>query len=143
MADTVYNIAKRQLTTGDLAFDTADVRALLLAVADTGYDDPDLNTVAALLAVGTTAEPAAGERVAVGTITFSDETTSDANNRAEVQTPTVSFAADTGESAVAIVFYTHVGADSSNTLISVHDFASVALDGGLDVDPTSDTWRLA
>lgn len=143
MADTFYNIAKRQLTTGDLDFDTADIRALLLASTGAGYDDPDLNTVANLLAVGGVAEPTAGERVAVGAPTFSNEATSDANNRAEVQAPTVSFAADAGQSAVAIVYYIHVTNDADSTLISVHDFTSVGLDGGLDVDPVTDTWRVA
>ena len=134
MADVVMNGLKADVAKADLDLETADVRAGLLAVKDTGYDNPDLDTVAALLAVGTTAEPAAGERVTVGGRTVTEN---DTDNRADVSAGTATFAADAGETAVGIFYYVHVTNDADSILLSVHDFTSAPLDGGLTVDPAT------
>jgi hypothetical protein len=139
MTDTVYNISKLALANNDLDLDgtVSDIRGLLLQTVGAGYDNPDLDSVAAVLAVGGTTTTTPDERVAASSrVTEVDDT----NDRANVTAPTspmFAFDAVAGEDAVGVLIYLHVdGTDANDVPIAVQDFASVPLDGGLDLDPS-------
>lgn len=142
MADVFYNVSKTALAQNTFDLETSSVKALLLSVCPAGCLDPDLATVDAVLGVATAAEPAAGERVTVGGRTA---TTDDANNRSNVSAGTATFAVDAGQSAVAILYY-NADTDTNDTTrvpLSIHEFTSKSLDGGLDVDPATNWLQIS
>lgn len=131
MAEIVYNRGKTRIAAGDTALDSSDLRMLIVITSKTGADNPDLNTVADLDAVGTVAIHS--ERIALASKTVTQD---DTNNRANVDAGNVTFAAAPGVSALAAVIYDEGGgADATRHLISFHDTGfPQPMDGGLVVN---------
>lgn len=128
MSDIVYNRFKYRSVTGATVVGTADFRMLLLETTAAGAFDPDLDSVADLLAVGSVAEltatnyaraALAGESAGAGP--------DDTNNRVNVDFTDQVFtslgvAAGTDGSVVAAVIYDEGGGtDASRWLVSYHD----------------------
>lgn len=151
MADTVYNRWKYRNVTGATIVGTADFRMLLLETTAAGAFDPDVDDVAALLAVGGVAELTA-TNYARGTM--AGETAGagpdDANNRVNVDFTAQVFAtlgvpAGTDGSVVAAVIYDEGGGtDGTRYLVSYHDsgFPIVTNGQNLTVDTPNDWLRL-
>lgn len=151
MADTIYNRWKFRNTTGLTVVGSADFRMLLLETTAAGAFDPDLDDVAALLAVGGVAELSAtnyaratldGESAGAGP--------DDANNRVNIAYTaevfaTLGVAGGTDGSVVAAVIYDEGGGtDGTRTLVSYHDsgFPIVTNGQNLTIDDPSDWMRL-
>lgn len=139
MAETAYNVAKAELLRADIDLESADIRALLVTGA-TAFD-PDHATITALLAARPEVSHGSYARQALASKTVTQD---DANNRANFDAATVDFGALTGVTPTAIVFYLHVGADSSNIPISAHDtgFGITANGAGYTVPIPNDIARL-
>lgn len=136
MADIWYNIGKTRVAAGDTPLDTSDLRAAIIITSKTGADDPDLATVAAIDAVGTVALHS--ERVALTSLTVTVDNT---NNRANMDSANVTFAAAPGVTALAMVIYDHAagGSDATRFPLTFHDTnfgAGIPMDGGLVVTVT-------
>jgi hypothetical protein len=132
MAEIVYNRGKTRILAGDTPLDSADLRMLIIVTSKTGADEPDLDTVADLDAVGTVAIHS--ERVALAAESVTQD---DTNNRANADATTpVVFAAAPGVSALAAVIYDEGGGtDATRHLVSFHDTNfPKAMDGGLNVN---------
>jgi len=138
MAEIVYNRGKTRILAGDTPLDSADLRMLILITSKTGADDPDLDTVADVDAVGTVAIHS--ERVA---LTGETVTQDDTNNRANADSGNVTFAAAPGVTALAAVIYDEGGGtDATRHLVSFHDTGfPQPMDGGLVV--TVNDWLRA
>ena len=155
MADIVYNRFKFRSAHGDTQWGStapspADVRILLLETTAAGAFNPDLDTVADLLAVGSVAE-FVGTNYARGTVVETDPTgPDDTNDRVNLDITDQVFtslgvAAGTDGSVVAAVFYHEVAAaDASRHLISYHDsgFPVVTNGQNLTVAAPNDVLRL-
>jgi hypothetical protein len=131
MAEIVYNVAKTRVAAGDTALDTADLRMLIVITSKTGADDPDLGTLAAIDAVGTVAFHS--ERIAMTGLTVTQD---NANNRANIDSAAVTFAAAPGVSALAAIIYDHAagGSDATRFPIAFYDTGfPQPMDGGLNV----------
>lgn len=133
MAETVYNVAKARMANGSLDLDTSTVRMMLLKTTAAGAFDPDLNTVAGLLAVGSVAE-CDFTNYARKTLTVT-VTEDDTNNRANVDAADVTWTAaggTTNNTPVAAVIYQDGATDADRYLISYHDtgFGSIATNSG-------------
>lgn len=128
MSDTMYNNAKgRDLSTGTL-------RMLLLKTTAAGAFDPDLDTVAALLAVGSVAE-CDFTNYTRKTLASVTRTVDDTNNRVAFDAADVTWTAAggaTNNTPAAAVIYLFVTNDSDSVPLSYHDtnFGSVATNGG-------------
>jgi hypothetical protein len=138
MAEIVYNRGKTRILAGDTPLDSADLRMLILITSKTGADEPDLDTVADVDAVGTVAIHS--ERIALtGEAVAQDDT----NNRANADSGNVTFAAAPGVSALAAIIYDEGGGtDATRYLMSFHDTGfPQPMDGGLVV--TINDWLRA
>lgn len=127
MSDIVYNRFKYRSVTGVDVVGSSDFRMLLLETTAAGAFDPDLDTVADLLAVGSVAEltatnyaraALAGETAGAGP--------DDANNRVNIDFTDQVFtslgvAAGTDGSVVAAVIYVEGASDAARFLVSYHD----------------------
>lgn len=142
MAEVAYNRGLTRIAAGDTPLDTADLRMLLIVGASlpSGWDNPDLNTVADLDAVSSL--DIHSERVALSSLTVTQD---DTNNRANADAGNVIFAAAAGVTARAAVIYDHAagGADNARYLVcATSTNFPQPLDGGLTVT-ISDWARLA
>lgn len=140
MAETVYNVAKASMMNGTLDLDLDDIRCLLLVGAVT--INPDHATVTAVLAVNTEASDASYARVALTTEAVTQD---DTNDRGDFDADDINFGALTNTTPTAAVIYKHVGADTSNIPISIHDtnFGAVANGAGYTVTTANDILRLS
>ena len=141
MAAIMYNRGKFRIANGTTKLDgTGDLRMLLIITSKTGADEPDLDTVADLDAVGTVAIHS--ERVA---LTGESLTQDDTNNRFNADANTVAFAVSAGVSALACVIYDEAGGtDATRHLLMFDDTnfgAGKSLDGGLNVNIAADYLR--
>ena len=150
MADTIYNRWKYRNVTGTDVVGSADFRMLLLETTAAGAFDPDLDDVAALLAVGSGAELTAtnyarqaldGESAGAGP--------DDTNDRVNIDFTAEVFAllgvaAGTDGSVVAAVVYVEGASDAARFLVSYHDsgFPVVTNGQNLTVDTPNDWMRL-
>ena len=148
MAERVYNRFKFRSATGLDDWDAPiDSRTLLLETTAAGAFDPDLNTVADLLAVGGVAELVAtgyARKTNTGEAASEDDTNDRANLTATIPTWTALGAAS-GDNVVAAVIYNEGGGtDATRTLISYHDTnLVVALNGGdFTINTPADVLRL-
>lgn len=121
----VYNRAKFRLVSGDLDFDTATLRCLLVTASYT-YS-PDHNTLADItgeLTVGGYA------RQTLGGVAVSED---DTNDRGEVQANQATFAAlATGETVhAAVIFQRLTDSDlSTDPLVAFFDLTNTPTNGG-------------
>ena len=133
MAQTVYNIAKSRMASGDLDLNTDTLGMLLLKTTAAGAFNPDVDDIAELLAVATVAECDFTNYVRktfVGTVTV-DNT----NDRANIDAANVTWTTAGGalnNTPVAAVIYEELGVDSADIPIAYYDtnFGSVATNGG-------------
>lgn len=116
MANALYAKGKQNILDGNIAFDTDDIRALLVDLAD--YT-PDLATDDAL------ADVPSGARVGPATALASKTITDGVFDAADTNLVAV-----TGDQAEAIVLYKHTGTDATALLIALIDTAT-----GLPVTP--------
>jgi hypothetical protein len=146
MAQVMYNVAKARLANGSLDLDTSTIRMLLLKTTAAGAYSPDLDTVAALLAVGSVAE-CDFTNYARKTLTVS-VTEDDANDRANIDADNQTWTNAGGASnntPVAAVIYQFGTNDSDSYLIGYYDtgFGSIATNGGNYTVTISDFLRFA
>lgn len=133
MAEVAYNRGLARIAAGDTPLDSADLRMLLIVGSSlpSGWDNPDLNTVADLDAV--TGLDIHTERVALSSLAVTQD---DTNNRVNCDSGSVSFAAAPGATARAAVIFDHAGggADNARYLIcATSTNFPQPLDGGLTV----------
>jgi hypothetical protein len=150
VADTIYNRWKYRNVTGTDIVGSADFRMLLLETTAAGAFNPDLDTVADLLAVGSVAEMIAtnyarqaltGETAGAGP--------DDTNDRVNIDFTDLVFAslgiaAGTDGSVVAAVTYVEGASDAARFLVSYHDsgFPVVTNGQSLTVATPNDWMRL-
>ncbi len=133
MAETVYNLAKSGMADGSIDLDTNTIRILLLKTTAAGAYDPDLNTVADVLAVGSVAEcDFTNYARKTMTVTVSVD---DTNNRANIDATDVTWSSAGGASnntPVAALIYKFVTNDAGSTPIAYYDtnFGSTSTNGG-------------
>lgn len=128
MAETVTNRGKYRALSALLA--ASDLRMLVILGTQTGVNDPDLNTVAGLDAVSGVSIHS--ERIA---LTGEAVTENDTDNRAELDSSNVVFAAAAGVTAQGVAIYDEgSGSDSGRDLITVHTTGfPQPMDGGLTI----------
>lgn len=134
MAEAWYNVGKTRVAAGDTALDSSDIRMLIVITSKTGASDPDLGTLAAIDAVGTVAFHT--ERIAMTSLTVTQD---NANDRANVDSANVTFAAAPGVTALAAIIYDHAagGSDATRFPLTFHDTGfPQPMDGGLVVTVT-------
>ena len=135
MAEIWYNRGKTRVFGGDTPLDTADLRMLFIITSKTGADNPDLNTVADLDAVGTVAFHS--ERI---TLTGESVTQDDTNNRVNADVANVTIAASPGITILAAVIYDKGGGtDATRHLLTFYDTgfgAGIPIDGGATITIT-------
>jgi hypothetical protein len=144
MTEVAYNRGKYRIASGATNGLTSDLRMLLIVGDDlpAGWSDPDLDTVADLDAV--TGLDIHTERVALTSLTVTQD---DTNDRANLDSALVEFAAASGVRAWAGVIYDHAAgaSDADRHLIcgSSTGFTvdGLPMDGGLEV-PIADWARL-
>ena len=144
MAQVVYNRFKQRVATAQIDLDSANIRCLILEATAAGAFDPDLDTVTALLAVGSVVEATgtgAGRRTATLTVTEDDT-----NNRANIAlSSAVTWTGANWGDAVAVVFYDEgSGTDGTRQLIAYYDTGlPITTNGGDLTINTGDILRLA
>lgn len=138
MAESITNRGKFRLTTGN-ATGAISWRAGLITGTQTGVHSLTLNTVADLDAV--TSVGIHTERVTPGSVTVTED---DGNNRVNVDSANLTFAAAPGVTAQGLFFYDEgSGTDATRDLISVHTTGfPQPVDGGLNIT-VSDIVRLS
>jgi hypothetical protein len=121
MAQVFYNRFKQRVLTAQIDLDSANIRCLILEATAAGAFDPDLHTVANLLAVGSVVE-ATGTGAVRKTATL-DVTHDDVNNRADISlTADIVWTGANWGDAVAVVFYDEGGGtDGTRQLIAYYD----------------------
>ena len=140
MAEMGYNVAKAELLRADIDLESATIGALLFS--GTVTDDPDLDTVAAVLGVNTEVSHGSYSRQTLASKTVTED---DANNRANFDAAPIDFGALTGVTPTGILFFLDVGgADSSRVPISHHTtgFGVAANGAGYTVPTPNDILRL-
>lgn len=133
MAESTYNAGKARALAGLLVTGTSNLAAALVITSKAGASDPDLATMAAIDAVGTVAFHS--QRVTITSVTV---TTDLANDRVNIDSADITFAAAPGVTALAMIVYdkTTDTNDTTRIPLSFHDTnfgAGVPLDGGLVV----------
>lgn len=133
MATVVYNVSKGKAADGSLDSDTTDVRCLLMKVCPAGSQDPDLTTVAAVLAVSTAAECDFTNYVRKGNLTGRSVSVDNTNDRAVTAAATLTWTAAGGASnnniVAALVYTEGGGTDATRVPISVDVFTAVPTNG--------------
>jgi hypothetical protein len=138
MAEVVYNRVKARMAQvffagGSVA---SGFTAMLLEATAAGTQDPDLDTVATLLALGGVTEMTGGAyaRQAL-TVTATED---DPNNRANIDAANITFGAVSGKTAVALVIFENGINDAGRNLVAYYDtgFGSglTPMAGGLNVN---------
>jgi hypothetical protein len=116
---------------GAITAGSTNLKAAIIITSKTGADNPDLATMAAIDAVGTVAFHS--ERVTLSSVTV---TTDNTNDRVNIDSGNITFAAAPGVSALAMVIYdaTTDTSDSTRIPITFHDTGfPQPMDGGLVV----------
>lgn len=136
MAEVVYNVAKDRVSKGQLVFGTTVLKAVLIITSKTGAADPDLATLAAIDAVGTVALHT--DRQTLTTVVATQDNT---NDRENIDSANIAFAAAAGVTALAMVIYDASTDTSDATRIPVAFYdtgfgAGLPIDGGLNVTVT-------
>ena len=142
MAQIVYNIAKKS----DINLATADIRCLLLGGASVpvGCLNPDLATVAAVLAVSGTNEVAATNyaRKTTSRTDTVDNTNDRSNTALSAAITWTALGGVLNDTVRAVLFYVEGGSDAARVPISIHEYASpIATNGGDHTIPTGDIIR--
>lgn len=129
MADIIYNRGKYLLSTTGVA--GIVWRAALVTGTQTGVDNVDLNTVSELDAVASVAIHTERVDIDAGVTATED----DANNRVNLDSGNITFAASAGVTAQALILYHEAAAaDASRELIACFTTGfPVPIDGGLVV----------
>lgn len=156
MSNIVYNQAKNRLATGALDLDSDTIKVIPLGVAPNGgaAENPDTDTVTAVLADATELS-CTGYTGGVGstdrkTLTVT-ATLDDTNNRSNVSHGGATWSAlsaGTHSSIAGYLIYEHVsGADDSQNIpimyVNASPFSSLALNGSDVSLPSGDFVRLA
>lgn len=144
MAQVVYNRFKQRVASGQTDLDSANIRCLILEATAAGAFSPDIDTVSALLAVGSVVE-ATGTGAVRKTVTLT-VTEDDTNDRANIalSSSVVWTGANWGD-AVAVVFYDEGGGtDGTRHLIAYYDTGlPITTNGGDFTINAGDILRLA
>jgi len=132
MAQFAFNVGKTLVVQGKANAGVTTLRAACIYGTKTGINE-DLTTMAAIDAV--TSVVLSTERVTLTSVTV---TTDQTDNRAEIDCAAFAFAADAGQTALAIVIYDATTNTDDTTRIPVAFFdtnfgAGIAMDGGLNV----------
>ena len=131
MAEVVYNAGKARMLAGAIAASSTTLVAAIIITSKTGASDPDLATMAAIDAVGTVAFHS--ERVVLTSVTV---TTDNTNDRINIDSANITFAAAPGVTALAMVIYDKATdtSDSTRIPLTYHDTGfPQPMDGGLVV----------
>lgn len=134
MAEITYNTGKAKLAAGVISAGTTNLAAAIVITSKTGADNPDLATMAAIDAVGTVAFHS--ERVPLSSVTV---TTDNTNDRVNIDSGNITFAAAAGVSALAMIIYdkTTDTSDTTRTPLFFYDTGfPQPMDGGLVVNVT-------
>ena len=139
MAETVYNVFKKQLADADQDLAVADYRVLLLVGAVT--INPDHATVAAVLAANTEATDGSYARQ---TLTGEATSQDDANDRAEWDVSNADFGALTATTPTAALVYKFITNDAGSIPVAIFDtgFGAAANGAGYVVSWPNNVLRL-
>ena len=133
MAEVVFNAGKARLLAGAVTAGGSNLKAAIIITSKTGASDPDLATMAAIDAVGTVAFHS--ERLTLSSVTV---TTDNTNDRVNLDSANLSFAAAAGVNALALVIYDATTDTSDSTRIPLFYYdtgfsTGLPMDGGLNV----------
>lgn len=133
MAEIAYNRGKTRFGSGLTNGLSSDLRALIIAGASlpAGWDNPDLNTVADL--AGVAGLVIHTERLTLATLTVTQD---DVNERANLDSANLSFAAAVGVTARALIIFDQAGGGTDNLrylLCGSSTGWGVPMDGGVNV----------
>lgn len=119
MADIVYNQGAHRLMTAAISGTALDLRAAYVYGTLTGVDDRDLNFVSEVDALNAGATNISTERVP---LTGEASTLDEANDRANVDSGNITFAAHATEtrSVAPLIYHEGTGADTGRELISCY-----------------------
>lgn len=127
MAETVTNRGKYLLAHGGM--NGRDLRMLIILGTQTGVNDPDLNTVADLDAV--TSVSIHSERIALANESITED---DSNNRVNLDSDNVTYAAAPGVTAQGAAIYVEGANDAAREVVTIHTTGfPQPMDGGLVV----------
>jgi hypothetical protein len=132
MAEVTYNVGKAKLAAGVISAGTTNLAAAIVITSKTGADNPDLATMAAIDAVGTVAFHS--ERVPLASVTV---TTDNTNDRVNLDSGNITFAAAPGVSALAMIIYDKTTDTTDTTRIPLFFYDTgfpQPMDGGLVVN---------
>jgi hypothetical protein len=132
MATVVYNVVKGKAADGSFDSDTTGVDCLLMKVCPAGSQDPDLTTVAAILAVATAAECDFTNYVRKTSISGRSVSVDNANDRAQTAAATQTWTAAggaTNNNIVAFLAYIQGANDSARVPIALDVFTAVPTNG--------------
>ena len=132
MPSVTYNRGAARIMECALSTTALDLRAALVTGTVTGVDNRDLDTVAAIDALNSSATNIHSERVA---LTGEAAVEDDANDRANVDAANITFAAAPGVTATALIIYDEGGGtDATRWLVmGVTTGFPQPVDGGLNV----------
>lgn len=127
MAETVTNRGKYLLAHSGM--NGRDLRMCVFTGTQTGTNDPDLNTVADLDAVSGVSIHS--ERIALANESVTED---DTNNRVNLDSDNVSFAAAPGVTAQGVAIYVEGANDAAREVVTIHSTGfPQPMDGGLTV----------
>lgn len=133
MTEVAYNVGKGRIVAGAIVAGSTNLRAVPIITSKAGAADPTLTTVAAVDAVGTVALHS--QRL---TLTSVSVTVDQANNRVNIDSADLSFAAAPGVVALALLIYDATTDTSDTTRIPIGYYdtgfgSGLPMDGGLNV----------
>lgn len=132
MTTTVYNISKGKAADGSFDSDTTAIDCLLMKVCPAGSQDPDLTTVAAVLAVSTAAECDFTNYVRKTALSGRSVSVDNTNDRAVTAAGTITWSSAggaTNNNIVAVLIYIQGANDSARVPISIDVFTAVPTNG--------------
>ena len=132
MAQFAFNSGKKLIAEGKANAGVTTLRAVLVYGTKTGITE-DMDDLAEIDAV--TSVVLSTERVTITSVTVTTDFT---DNRAEIDCAAFAFAADAGQSALALILYDATTNTNDTTRIPLAFFdtnfgAGIAMDGGLNV----------
>jgi hypothetical protein len=134
MAEVSYNAGKARLLAGAVTAGGTNLKAAIIITSKTGASDPDLATMAAIDAVGTVAFHT--DRQTLTSVTVGTDNT---NDRINLDSANITFAAAPGVTALAMVIYDATTDTSDTTRIPLFYYDTgfpQPMDGGLVVTVT-------
>jgi hypothetical protein len=134
MAQFCFNVGKTLIVQGKANAGVTTLKAALVYGTKTGINE-DLTTMQAVEDVTSVTLNGVGNRPTLTSVTV---TTDQTDNRAEIDCAAFSFAADAGQSALALILYDATTDTNETTRIPIAFFdtnfgAGIAMDGGLNV----------